>query len=254
MRITITPESGMPLVFADGSWDNLVQSMGADYVATIARNGLTGWYESPEVREQPVDRPQDDGAYWPGRLTVKPRIVTLRARTISRGSSSSLETARWNDMVNALVGQRVTISVEDQLGMRETHGYLSAQMAWESQCGVTDITLIFTCPDPNKYGAATSMLTTGGVERVTNTGTAPTWPRVTISGHVTELRLDIDGHVIQWEGDTRALDFDTRDMIPTQGRFILDDVTPLIPGSHIVRTQLTGDTPQMTMLIRPAWR
>lgn len=254
MRIIITPTSGPPLVFFDGSWANLVQSMDEDYVAAITRGGLAGWYEAPEVREQPVDRPQDDGAYWPGRLTVKPRVVTIRAHTISRGRSSSLETARWNDMLNALTGQRVTISVEDQQGVREATGFLSSQMAWEHACGVTRITLIFTCPDPSKYGVEVGVAPMAGMLLVDNTGTAPTWPRVTVEGHVTGLRLDIDGHVIQWEGDTRALEFDTRDMIPTQGRFILDDVTPLIPGSHIVRTQLTGDTPQMTMLIRPAWR
>ena len=254
MRIIITPTSGPPLVFSDGSWANLVQSMDEDHVAAITRSGLTGWYEAPEVREQPVDRPQDDGAYWPGRLTVKPRVVTIRAHTISRGRSSSLETARWNDMLNALTGQRVTISVEDQQGVREATGYLSAQMAWEHACGVTRITLIFTCPDPSKYGVEVGVAPVAGMLLVDNTGTAPTWPRVTVEGHVTGVQLDMDGHVIKWEGDAPRLAFSTRDMIPSSGRFAIDDVVPLTPGRHRVRVQLSGDAPQLTMLLRPAWR
>lgn len=254
MRIIITPVSGPPLVFFDGSWENLVQSMDEDYVAAITRGGLTGWYEAPEVREQPVDRPQDDGAYWPGRLTVKPRVVTLRAHTISRGRSSSLETARWNDMLNALVGQRVTISVEDQQGVRESTGYLSAQMAWEHACGVTRITLIFTCPDPNKYGPEEQLLPVSGMLRFTQHGSAPSWPRVTVTGHVTGLTMDMDGHVIQWAGDTTNLEFSMRDMIPSSGRFVHDDVMAVMPGQHRVTIQVAGTSPQFALWTRPAWR
>lgn len=254
MRIIITPSSGEPLVFEDGSPANLMQSLDADHVAAITRGGLTGWYESPEVREQPIDRPQDDGAYWPGRLTVKPRIVTINAHTISRGNSSSLETARWNDMLNALTGQRVTISVEDQSGVREAVGYVSSQMAWEHAYGVTRITLIFTCPDPNKYGPEVQLLPVSGLLRFTQLGSAPSWPRVTVSGRVTALSMDVDGHVVEWTGDTTNLAFSMRDMVPSAGRFVHDDVVALMPGVHRVSVQLSGNSPQLALWTRPAWR
>lgn len=118
--------------------------------------------------------PQADGAYWPSRMTLKPRVVTIRGRVVQHDGSSSLELALFNDRLNAMVGQRLTLQVEDALGRRQSDCYLSSQMSWSSDLGVTDVTLIVTCPDPLKYGPEQSFQASSSTCLVVNGGNAPT--------------------------------------------------------------------------------
>ena len=66
--------------------------------------------------------------------------------------------------------------------------------------------------------------------------------------------MDVDGHVIQWAGDTTNLEFSMRDMIPSSGRFVHDDVMAVMPGQHRVTIQVAGTSPQFALWTRPAWR
>ena len=262
MRIALTPplDSGLePVVFVDGSPQNRFATLHDPFEVTLARNSTDGWYTAAEVRESPTDRPQADGAYWPSRMTLKPRVVTIRGRVVQHDGSSSLELALLNDRLNAMVGQRLTLQVEDALGRRQSDCYLSSQMSWSSDLGVTDVTLIVTCPDPLKYGPEQSFQASSSTCLVVNGGNAPTWPRVRIGGPVKTLKIrpsaaGADGLVV-WQGDEKdGLDLDFRDMVPSRGTVTDDHAFPIPPGTQRLTVEAGNIDAKAVVLLRPAWK
>lgn len=69
---------------------------------------ITGWYGAKGAREQATDRPQQDGAYWPSRLTGGGRTVTVNAAAVCR---SSIQLAVLRDRLNALACTPLTLSL-----------------------------------------------------------------------------------------------------------------------------------------------
>lgn len=254
MMVTITPDSGDPIVMWDGSRANMIGGQrDAQFQFALDKNSLSGWYETPEVRETPLDRPQEDGAYWPSRLTQKPRIVTIRAHISQRKRSSRTQLLSVNDRLNSLVGRRCTLMVQDELGCRSADGYLSSQMSWETDLGFTELTLILSFPDPLKYGTQVAFTASGGAIRVRNDGNAPTWPSVAVSGHSTSLRLTLGDGEVRWQGDADGLALDFRDMIPDSGTVTVDRPFAIPPGESTVTVAVDSGA-SVSMTVKPAWR
>ena len=262
MRISLTPpsDSGLGTIeFTDGSPQNLMAAADSPIELALNKNSTDGWYSAAEVRESLTDRPQADGAYWPSRMTLKPRVVTIRGHIVQHNESSSLELALLNDRLNAMAGRHLTLQVEDALGRRQSDCYLSSQMSWSSDLGVTDVTLIVTCPDPLKYGPEQSFQAAASTCVVVNGGNAPTWPRVRIDGPVKTLKIRLsdagaDGLVV-WQGDEKdGLDLDFRDMVTSRGTVTDDHAFPIPPGTQRLTVETGNIDAKAVVLLRPAWK
>lgn len=255
MRMSIIPDDpGIPMVeILDGSMPNVMARRDATIELVFDKDGTSGWYDAPEVKESTTGRPQSDGDYWPSRLTISKRVVTIRAHAVQREPGSTVELGRFNDLLNQLTGQPLTLLVEDQSGTRSSRGFLSAQNAWQSDLGYTSLTLIITCPDPFKYGGSQTFAASYGIIHAVNEGTASTWPTITVTGHVTRLLVTIDGHRTEWQGDADGLTLDMRDMIPSAGGITVDDPMPLRPGRTDVTVQADNGT-AVALHMRPAWK
>lgn len=261
MRISLIPPPASSLdsvSFVDGSDSNLWATKDDPMEVVLDRNATSGWYESLEIRESTTDRPQDDGSYWPSRLTTKPRVVTIRGHIVQHDQSSSLELALLNDNLNGMIGQQLTLLVEDVEGRRTCDCYLSSQMSWTTSFGLTNVTLIATCPDPLKYGVEQTFDVKDGVCTVRNDGNAPTWPIITLSGPCSTLSVEVRADGVQtagkivWSGSgPDGMELDLRDMVPTVGRITVDNAVPIMPGRHVL--DVTADNTVMVHL-RPAWR
>ncbi len=241
------------IIFWDGSIPNRIGQDDSVFEVALDRYSTSGWYESLTVKESGIGRPQDDGDYWPSRFTLDKRVVTIRAHIVQHEGSSTLELERFNDICNAMAGQRLTLIVEDVLGRRTSECYLSSQTTWKSHLGFTNLTVIVTCPDPLKYGEPVSFAESGGLIRCRNEGTAPTWPIFHVSGHVTSLSLSMGESQVKWEGDENGLSIDFRDMTPSGGRIVVDLPFRIPPGSASVNVTASPGA-NVTMTIRPAWR
>ena len=97
-RITIISPDDTIVLRDDYRWKH--------HIWAIKKNGISGLFGTPAVRETPTDRPQTDGAYWPSRLTQKPRSISLDC--VIRGLSS-VDAAQARDRINALAGKELTI-------------------------------------------------------------------------------------------------------------------------------------------------
>ena len=243
-RITIISPDDTIVLRDDYRWKH--------HIWAIKKNGITGLFGTPAVRETPTDRPQTDGAYWPSRLTQKPRSISLDC--VIRGLSG-VDAAQARDRINALAGKELTIVEHTASGTRSLKGFLAADpepmMRWHEQG--FEFGLVISCPDPLKYGEPVTFVASGGVCRVTNSGTASTWPTVSVSGRVTSLRLTMGDGEVRWEGDAEDLELDFRDMIPSSGTVTKDLAFRIPPGTSTVTVRAdAGSTVSMT--VRPAWR
>lgn len=213
---------------------------------------ITGWYGAKGAREQATDRPQQDGAYWPSRLTGGGRTVTVNAAAVCR---SSIQLAVLRDRLNALACTPLTLTVKDAHGVRSADCWLADDTdptpLPTEQAAV--FALVLYCPDPFKYGRPVTFAASGSVCRVRNEGNAPTWPSVTVSGHVTSLRLALDDGEVRWQGDADGLELDFRDMLPSAGTVTYDLAFPIRPGSYGVAVSADAGA-NVSMTLRPAWR
>ncbi|BFK41584.1 hypothetical protein I070019H7_18840 [Bifidobacterium longum] len=243
-RITIVTDTDTIPLRDDYRWKH--------HIHAIKKNGITGLFGTPGMKESTTSIPQQDGDYWPSRITQKPRSISLDC--VIRGLSSA-EAAQERDRINALFGKPLTIIEETAAGTRQLTGMLAADpeptMRWKEQG--FEFGLVITCPDPLKYGQPVTYTTSGGVIRCQNPGTAATWPSVRISGHVTSLTLAYAGHRVQWQGDAQNLALDFRDMIPSAGIVTYDDAFQIPPGGAVVSAVVVGGG-AASMIVRPAWR
>lgn len=87
--------------------------------AWIREDGISGLYGATKPKETASSIPQQDGAYWPSRLTASPRTITIDCVT-HRGST--IDAIRLIDRINALTYRQVTLLVEDASGRRTLTG------------------------------------------------------------------------------------------------------------------------------------
>lgn len=223
------------------------------HIWAIKHDGVRGLFGTPSVRESPLDRPQQDGGYWPSRFTQTPRTITLDC--MIRGVST-VEAANARDRINALTCQSLLIDVEDVFGVRTAECYLAADpeplMRYRMQA--FEFALVLTCPDPRWYGPVRWFETTSQSVRlpVANEGTAPSWPVIECDGPVTRLYVGYDDGLIEWAGAAESLRIDTRDMIASAGRVTTDLAFEIRPGT--CRPLIRTDAKRTRIGVRPAWR
>lgn len=242
MRITLTGPHDTIVMDGDGS---------LDHDLTILKDGVTGWYSTPAVREAGLDRPQQDGCYWPSRLTQPGRTVSIH---VLEHAISSVQAALMSQRLCALMGHALTLTVEDQLGIRTCTCWLADDPAAGMLVTQTafECTLVLYCPDPYKYGEWLWQAPQSGRLALVNLGTAPTWIRFRAMSKITTLYAAWDDAEIEWEGDTGELLLDTRDMIPSAGQITADWALPVQPGNTLLT--IRSDCSTLDVGIRPAWR
>lgn len=219
--------------------------------AWIRQDGIDGLTGTPKPRETAQAIPQQDGSYWPARLTSESRTLTIRCAAAQR---SSLSLARLVDRINALACQPLTVRVEDAMGWRELTGWLADDPGSTLLVSLQSMTfsLVVYCPDPLKYGPRVQVEASHGVAQVENVGSAPTWPTVSTKG-ITGWTLSLAGRKVSWSGSTDPMDLAFASMNPSQGLVTYDDAFPLLPGISNISVQTQG-AGQLTVSLRPAWR
>lgn len=219
----------------------------------LLADGVKGWQGTPAVREGVTDGVGHDGDLWPQSMTQGARVVTLSGAVCAR---STMELARAVDRIDALVGQRLTVTCEDAHGRRSAEGFLSddpdPRLYPDERTATFD--LVITCPDPRLYGPWVAHEGTGTV-RVANHGTAPSFPRVRATGSpLTALRLSCGGQSVEWSGSATALDLDLSDLVPSTGSLSQDNAFAVPPGGAAVTVSATGTGASATVYGRDAWR
>lgn len=114
-RITIVTDTDTITLRDDYRWKH--------HIHAIKKNGITGLFGTPGMKESTTSIPQQDGDYWPSRITQKPRSISLDC--VIRGLSSA-EAAQERDRINALFGHTLTIIEETAAGPRQLTGMLAA--------------------------------------------------------------------------------------------------------------------------------
>lgn len=243
MRFIVNAESGKSVVLRDQRNDNSVGCF-------LLEDGVDGWFGTPAPREDPISRLMSDGDYMPAVLTQGSRIVTLHGYG---AFDSTIECARFVDLLNSLVCQNVTLICEDAHGRRQATGFISDDPTPELESDEMSVkfTLIVTCPDPLKYGTPRSYTPSGGWCMVANEGNVGSYPVVHVEGPVTRLMLAYDAQQVNWVGSAETLDIDFRDMQPTSGSIVLDNAFPIPPGRSALAVTSDGE---VTVTVRPAWR
>lgn len=210
---------------------------------------LQGWLGSPPMRTSPDVYPNSDGAPLPDKNNRAPRVITFDGALAGVSEQDAAE--NFFDRFAALQSSGVPIifSVERDWGTRSCTVSLmdSAEVTDLGDGVVAAVTAQFIAYDPVKYGPAAILSTGlasggGGLEyplgspsgalyygangdlgRVTlsNEGTAPVWPSVTVTGALTTgfyvQRLDT-GQTVRYDrvvpaGSTVSVDFRTGEVL-----------------------------------------
>lgn len=254
MRVSIYP-CGAPdaaIVLSDAR--GLQSYWSPHEMFVLEDGGLEGWFSPPSPRVEVQNVPQHDGAFWPARSLLGPRVLTITGVHSVSSKASSLAVAALRDRLAVLAQERLTIRVEDQAGAREVEGLVTSDVR-VSPLGpsTTRFTLIISCPDPLKYGPVEVF--PSGV--VVNRGNAATWPTLRVDGKVTRLVAQCGGQRLEWQGNATGLQIDSRFGIPTSGgieagTLIDDGLFQIEPGSHTVTLTVTGGG-KGVVEVRPAW-
>lgn len=216
----------------------------------IKKEGIQGLLGTPQYKESFESIPQQDGDYWPSRLTQKGRTITLDCEA---NRLSSVEAAQSIRRVCDLFGRELTITVEDANGRYRLTGTLAAdpEPTMRRHEQGFSFSLAIYCPDPHKYGDWATFPASGNTIEVSNTGNIATWPIVETDA-VSKLAVELDGQQVVWHGSASPLRLDFADMMPSQGVVTVDDAFRIPPGPSMVNVSYSGSAPRM--LVRPAWR
>ena len=95
MRIQLTTENDT-ITLTDNRLDNRAH-------AWITLNGIDGLFGTPKPRETGTPMPQQDGSYWPSRLTGESRTITIKC-AMARFSTAAA--AQFRDRICALAYKR----------------------------------------------------------------------------------------------------------------------------------------------------
>ena len=174
-RITIVTDTDTIPLRDDYRWKH--------HIHAIKKNGITGLFGTPGMKESTTSIPQQDGDYWPSRITQKPRSISLDC--VIRGLSSAEDRTReTRTAINALFRAKpLTHHRGNRRRNTPTHRHARRRPRTHHAMEGTgfEFGLVITCPDPLKYGQPVTYTTSGGVIRCQNPGTG---------GHVAE-REDI---------------------------------------------------------------
>lgn len=223
-----------------------------DHVWGILKEGIDGWFGTPNFRGDLPAIPQQDGCYMPAIMTQGSRVVTIRG--FIKGISS-VEAAVARDRICDLACRSLVLLVEDASGPKEAKCFMTGDpeplMSYREKA--FSFSLIFTCPDPLKYGPEACFEGVSGLVVVENSGRVPTWPRIRVSGGVTSLSLVSGMGRVDWVGGADVLDLDFSDMMPSSGRVTVNRPFRVGPGAERLRCSMSG-AGRMDLFVRPAWR
>lgn len=209
---------------------------------------ITGWDDAPQIRAGVEDRSQQDGG-WDGSGFYSPRVITIEGVVVQQSHADAKAVA---DQLMALSPrQSHLLKVDnDAIGLRTAtvRVTVGAVLEWIGGEAFT-YTLQLTAPDPLKYGHditnSTTLTTTGGGTGLTyplayprdygatggitpgmlfatNDGTADYWPRIKITGPVTNPVLTVNetGDSFRFNGTVE--DGQTLDVLCADRRVVLN--------------------------------
>ncbi|BAQ32093.1 hypothetical protein [Bifidobacterium scardovii] len=262
MRVTITTlgQPELRLSMRDDSPANRPDSPIGPMV-WLDRHPLDGWYDGVDLKTQAADNPAGDGLYMPARLLMAERVVTIKGHQTRNphDEGSSIGDMRLRDLLRALVGQPVTLSVADTMGVREATGYVSSKIISGDEnenYGLLRFAIILTCPDPLVYSNPVTYQASGSRIMAENNGTAASWPVLAVSGSPKRIVASLDGRRVDWRFDDRpvqAAELDFATMIPTIGTVSNDDGFQIPPGRHTISVTVQGSA-DVALRVRNAWR
>lgn len=211
---------------------NKVTIDGIEFVATgdtgLVYRRLDGWYGSPPNRASAIDRPASDGAFGIIKTYRSARSLTFDGSLFA--TTPNAAALLWQAFAAIQAdGRPITISLEDDLGtLNVTASLDGAVRVEEINPYAANVSAVFVCYDPLKYGAERT-LTTGlptaggglaynlfnpagaldygangnlGRVQLTNSGTAEVWPRLRIDGGLADgffaQRLDT-GQTVRYD-------------------------------------------------------
>lgn len=261
------PEDCLRLV--DGWTGNrLVEGQSHGEIYVLEKNGLEGWFEPSSPRISIGAIPGSDGAFWPDRLLLAARILTIRGFHVA-SRRSTLAAARFRDRLAAWATRPLRMIVDDTPGVRTVEGVLSDQIVINRKNeAVTKFSLIITCPDPLKYSPASHYTARSGKLFVAeNNGTAPVFPQVRFSHCPVSVRVAYGGGRLEWSAEnlsileSSVLNLESGQMVLESGRAIgsvLDiDLPSFQPGSQtagVAWEDALADTPaECQFLISAGW-
>ena len=191
---------------------NKVTIDGIEFVASgdtgLVYRRLAGWYGSPPNRASAVDRPSSDGAFGIVKTYRSARSLTFEGSLFA--STPNAAAVLWQTFAAIQAdGRPISISVEDDFGTLTATGSLDgAVQVEEINAYAANVSAVFVCYDPLKYGPERTLVTglptagggltynlfnpagaldygaNGNLGRVqlSNSGTAEVWPRLRIDG------------------------------------------------------------------------
>lgn len=182
--------------------DTLVLDGAPDVRATevwgIVKDGLQQFWGGVEPRVDDLTRPDQDGEFWPSRLLMGARYVTVLGAHRSHDSSVAEDVAR--DRIAGMLRRRIDLCVEGALGPRWAAGFISQRPEftriddWTCKFG-----FVLKCPDPLWYGAPVT--TSGKSVFVENNGNAEAWPTtITLTGVGAHAEVISQGHRVTYDG------------------------------------------------------
>lgn len=257
MRITVTPVSRPQDAFTlvDGSWLNQWPVDGT--VCGLQRDGLDGWKNGVEPRYEAPEIPGGDGNYAPDEINLAARLLTIRGFKRIFSPASTVALAAFEDLLAALVGEWLTITVEDAAGARTVSGFVSAIPVNDRVSEWTvKFTLIVLCPDPLKYGQLTRFPAPAGAVVVSNAGTGRVFPVLEVTGPVTTVDVQVPGRRVRWVGVADGLALDFADAFPLSGgvevgTLVDAELFRLPPGQTTISVATDGD---LTIGVAPGWK
>lgn len=248
MRFTIYDGEGEPI-------DIHSLGHGARTGWLIAKEGVEGWYGTPEPRNGAVEAAGHDGDYAPIDLTSGARTVTIEGAI---KEPSNLAFARALDRLNSLMGKTIELHCDDFCGTRVCSGFVSDDPAPTvyARDNFATFTLVITCPDPLRYGKW-AYYSLADSARVFNGGNAKSYPKLIVEpreegAKVTTVTLQCGSQKVVWSGSgTDTLEIDLAEMVPTYGTVSQDNAFAIPPGGATVKCYTDGVA---TLMCRDAWR
>lgn len=262
MRVDVIPDDrpDLTLTLLDDSSVNQ-HAEAIRMFAHLDRHPLDGWYDSADIKTKAEDNPADNGLFMPNRLLLAERIVTIKAHRTRNPyqQGSSIDDNLFKDRLRALVGQPVTLRVEDSTGIRETTGWVSSKITAgdeDESYGMLRFALIITCPDPYQYAPPITYQLQPGINQVENNGTADTYPVLTVSGNPQQVTVTLTDRRVSWtfpDKPIQSTQLDLHTMIPPIGTLSTDDCFSLPPGVSTITLTVSGDA-IVRLLVRNAWK
>lgn len=251
MRFIITEKNikRSPLVFIGGI-------DAPEFGIQILENGVTGWYDTPAIREEVQKIDSRDGGRTPLYKTQEPRVVGISFCIVTE---SSIELGKQIDDMYSFMEKDLIITCEDEFGTRSAECFISAeiemQIDYREHHALGAIT--FTCPDPHKYGRKVAIDFAGQLT-IPNDGNIDLYPTLELESvdgsNMTSIDIECDGRWLTWSGDANKVVIDTKAMSASSGRFTRPVKVPVKQGGADYKTTTRPCEARGKVYLQPSWR